>query len=269
MSRLRHPIRAIREPFGTAGLIVAVVALVFAMLGGAYAAKGALTSKQKKEVEKIAKKYAGEPGSAGPAGPAGPKGPAGTDGKDGAKGDTGAPGADGKSVTGTPIAVGGACGSNATGVKYTLGATSTNVCNGEEGSPWTAGGTLPSEATETGTWAWESNGTNYNVAPISFPIPLSTSAATAITVHYWRESDITHDPECPGTINAPDAEPGALCIYITEQFGADNMPGNPPIAPADGSGTPGQISTNGAFVNYEAISEPDKHQYGSFAVTAP
>ena len=64
MKRLRHPIRAIREPFGTAGLIVACVALVLALTGAAFAAAG-LTGKQKKEVEKIAKKYAGKPGAAG------------------------------------------------------------------------------------------------------------------------------------------------------------------------------------------------------------
>jgi len=51
MQRLRHPVRAIREPFGKAGLIVAIFALVMAMVGGAYAA-GKLTSGQKKEVEK-------------------------------------------------------------------------------------------------------------------------------------------------------------------------------------------------------------------------
>jgi hypothetical protein len=103
MSRLRHPIRAIREPFGKAGLIVACLALVFAMAGGAFAAKGALTGKQKKEVEKIAKKYAGAPGPAGAAGaqgPAGPAGPAGAKGETGAAGtgSAGAPGANGKTV---------------------------------------------------------------------------------------------------------------------------------------------------------------------------
>lgn len=35
----------IREQFGTAGLVISVVALVFAMVGGAYAANGGLTSK--------------------------------------------------------------------------------------------------------------------------------------------------------------------------------------------------------------------------------
>ena len=53
MSRLiiRHPIRAAREPFGKAGLIVAIVALVAAIGGTALAASG-LNSKQKKEVDK-------------------------------------------------------------------------------------------------------------------------------------------------------------------------------------------------------------------------
>ena len=98
MKRLRHPIRAIREPFGKAGLTVAILALVFAMVGGAYAASGGLTGKQKKEVEKIAKKYAGKTGSAGsqgPAGPAGAKGDTSTNGKDGTNGTNGTNGKEG------------------------------------------------------------------------------------------------------------------------------------------------------------------------------
>ena len=96
-SRLRHPIRSLKEPFGKAGLTVAILALVLAMVGGAYAA-GALSGKQKKEVEKIAKKYAGKTGSAGsqgPAGPAGAKGDTGTNGKDGTNGTNGTNGKEG------------------------------------------------------------------------------------------------------------------------------------------------------------------------------
>jgi hypothetical protein len=99
MKRLKHPLRAIREPFGKAGLTVAILALVFAMVGGAYAASGGLTGKQKKEVEKIAKKYAGKTGPAGsqgPAGPAGAKGDTGTNGKDGTNGTNGKEGPEGK-----------------------------------------------------------------------------------------------------------------------------------------------------------------------------
>jgi hypothetical protein len=44
-----------RERFGIAG-VISVIALVFAMVGGAFAAGGGLSSKQKKEVKKIAKK---------------------------------------------------------------------------------------------------------------------------------------------------------------------------------------------------------------------
>src|SRR3977135_3938804 len=85
----------LKEPFGKAGLTVAICALVLAMVGGAYAA-GALSGKQKKEVEKIAKKFAGKPGAAGLAGPVGANGTNGTAGKEGAPG---APGKDGVSVT--------------------------------------------------------------------------------------------------------------------------------------------------------------------------
>ncbi len=190
MSRLRHPIRAIREPFGKAGLTVAIVALVFAMVGGAFAAAG-LNGKQKKEVTKIAKKYAGKPGSAGPqgaAGPAGPQGPAGAPGPKGdtgAKGDTGTAGANGKSVeTGTATA--GECPTGGATVQVASEpATKKKICNGAagapgpEGDPWTAGGTLPSGETETGAWTLGTvsegaapSGTGVIRVPISFTLPL-------------------------------------------------------------------------------------------------
>ena len=225
--------KRLREPFGKAGLTVAVIALVFAMLGGAYAATNSGGGKATASKAKAGPR--GPRGKTGPAGPAGPQGPAGANGKDGANGSNGSSGAngkDGQSVTGTPIAAGGACGPTNTGVKYTLGATSTNVCNGEdgeegepgespegipfdgeheptevngvpvtepchkaggieyevastgesqvvcngkEGSPWTAGGTLPSGKEEKGTWAFSVSGGDdqgHALAPISFPIPL-------------------------------------------------------------------------------------------------
>ena len=91
MKRLRHPVRGIREPFGKAGTVIGIVALVFAMVGGAFAA-GALTAKQKKEVEKIAKKYAGKSGAAGELGQRGPVGPQGQQGGKGDQGIQGIPG---------------------------------------------------------------------------------------------------------------------------------------------------------------------------------
>ena len=87
--------KRLREPFGKAGLTVAVIALVFAMLGGAYAATK-LNGTQKKEVEKIAKKFQGS----GPAGAQGPAGAKGDNGAAGAKGDTGSAG--GAGTAGAP-----------------------------------------------------------------------------------------------------------------------------------------------------------------------
>src|SRR5262245_14606591 len=79
-----------------AALIVGVLALVLAVVGGAWAASGGLSVQQKKEVKKIAKKFAGKSGAVGPVGPQGPKGDPGTPGAMGEKGDQGIPGEPGK-----------------------------------------------------------------------------------------------------------------------------------------------------------------------------
>ena len=236
MKRLRHPVRAIREPFGTAGLIVACVALVLALTGAAFAAAG-LTGKQKKEVEKIAKKYAGKPGAAGAAGPAGPQGPAGAAGKDGANGTNGTDGTDGQSV-----ALGTATGCGAPGgTKLTVGASSKEVCNGEEGekgpkgdkgekgengNPWTVEGTLPAGAQLTGTWM--ASGSGKVEVPISFPIRLAGVVETA-NIYYGagaEEEEIEKEPgvfektefqkHCAKAVVNPTVEKGfnrTLCIY--------------------------------------------------------
>lgn len=88
------------------GLTVAVVALVFALAGGAFAAGGGLTAKQKKQVKAIAKAEAGKvpgvpgpPGAVGPAGPVGPAGAAGSIGPQGPAGPDGADGIDGEDGT--------------------------------------------------------------------------------------------------------------------------------------------------------------------------
>jgi hypothetical protein len=234
MNRLRHPVRAIREPFGTAGLIVACIALIAALAGGAYAASG-LTGKQKKEVKKIAqteaKKFQGT-GPAGPAGPAGPQGPAGSNGKDGA---AGAPGADGKGVVvGTaPTGAGaGKCVEGGITVEVEGNqASKKSVCNGEEGAPgepgqpWTAGGTLPPGETQTGTWAGDAPAEispttpSEILLPVSFPLPLEESPE-AIYVPALVSGGSGTAPGCPGVIEGtPQADPGKLCVYEITKTG--------------------------------------------------
>ncbi len=58
-----------RKKLSPTALTLSVIAVVLALAGGAFAAGGALTGKQKKEVKKIAKTFAGKPGPEGPAGP--------------------------------------------------------------------------------------------------------------------------------------------------------------------------------------------------------
>jgi len=223
VKRLRHPIRAIREPFGTAGLIVAMIALV-AALGGTALAASKLNSTQKKEVEKIAKKFAGKPGAQGPAGPTGP---AGANGKDGANGTAGANGIGTAGANGKSVAIGATapgCGARGGHTIEVAGesATKQNVCNGEEGSPWTELGVLPEEQAETGAWGFsplaKTAGLFQLKLPLSFSIPLE-SALPETAVHVVGAGQ-TGPQECEeGTVEAPAAAPGNLCVYI--QFGSN------------------------------------------------
>lgn len=193
LSKLRHPIRSITEPFGKAGLTVAILALVLATTGAAFAAAG-LNSKQKKEVTAIAKKYAGKPGAAGatgPAGPAGAAGPAGPKGDTGAKGDQGTQGiqgnagAAGKNVVTTAITTAGLeshCeGTGGTKFQVEGSATKEYVCNGKAGAIQ-PGETLPSGATETGSWGFSVHAAGIVLEPFSFTIPLATPISSATYV---------------------------------------------------------------------------------------
>jgi hypothetical protein len=194
-------LRRIQQRLGTAGFVLSVVALFVALGGGAYAASGALTGKQKKEVTKIAqieaKKFAGKQGAPGSTGAQGPAGTAGANGKDGANGAAGV------------------------GIEGKQGA------EGKQGEPGKAGKngltgftkTLPSGETETGVWgtapASEPGAKDF---PISFPIPLS-EAPEVVIVGPTKESE----PGCPGRgggtfsegyePTTPEAEDGKLCIY--------------------------------------------------------
>jgi hypothetical protein len=230
MKRLRHPIRAIREPFGTAGLVVACVALI-AALGGTALAAAKLNSTQKKEVEKIAKKYAGKPGAQGAQGPAGPAGGAGKDGSNGTNGTNGTDGEDGidgapgksvvvKAVTpgeegeleeceergGSEVEVEGAGGAEA------------EICNGKDGSPWTVGNVLPPGAVETGTFAFHGSAAeNPSVnAALSLSIPLAAPILREHIHIFPVDSDFEQfciQGAYGGSRKMPNAPPGEMCIW--------------------------------------------------------
>jgi hypothetical protein len=117
-----------------------------------------------------------------------------------------------------------ATGCNEGGTKINSASGSTEVCNGEEGSPWTAGGKLPTGATETGDWVAAENPNPTDkfftmYSEINFSIPIGETL-DADHVHYVNEAgeeelNGTASPstECLGTVAEPTATPGNLCIY--------------------------------------------------------
>jgi hypothetical protein len=276
-------ISRIHSKLGTAGFIISILALVVALGGGAYAASGGLTGKQKKEVEKIAKSVS-KPGKAGPAGAIGATGPAGapgaagkdgangvgTEGKEGKQGIQGTPGKDGESVEAIPVAAGGTgCSGNGGAVLEPEGI---EICNGKEGkdgkegSPWTAGGTLPKGSTETGAWAFSAseadgeNAENGLFIPLSFPIKLTEAAAAATQVVVVRTP---LEGGCEGNAVNPTAPEGKMCLYIS--------PGSLNNATIGGifnlSGTTEEANGAGALLFVENVTD-GAYGFGSFAVTA-
>ena len=228
--------RRFKDRFGTAGVVLGVIAIVLAIGGSAIAASG-LNGKQKKEVKSIAKSFQGT----GPAGAAGAAGTNGTNGKDGTAGAPGKDGEDGQDgAAGKSVVVGttsaGCPGSNpAGGVTVEVegnSASKKTACNGKEGSPWTAGGTLPVGSTETGVYSTPSvstplgpvgsmnNGEGASV-PVSFSIPTATAPTfvfvPGVAGAALGEGEFGADAGagCPGVTAAgiPQAASGKFCVY--------------------------------------------------------
>jgi hypothetical protein len=258
----------LRGQFSTAALILSVIALVFALMGGAYAASNAQTSKK----AKVVKGPPGKQGKQGPAGPAGAPGAKGDAGAAGLKGDAGAkgengapgaPGASGKSVELSPIPVAGpdCAGQGGTEVIVEGELSGEEVCNGKEGSPWTAGGTLPPGATETGTWSF--NGTNADTegiyVPISFPIKLAAPIARE-HIHIQTDPDFATFCDAINVI-VPKAPPGELCVYAEPFVNAtfDSITG---IAP---TGEVEAVTKVGGIMHFTLTGTG--YGFGSWAVT--
>jgi len=257
----------LRHRFGIPGAI-AVFALVFAMVGGAYAAKKYVitsTSQIKPDVLKSLK---------GKAGPAGPAGAAGAKGDTGAKGDAGAAGATGLQ--------------GPQGIQGPEGKKGKDGEDGEPGSPWVAGGTLPSESTETGTWGTFENSLEQQegaiAIQISFPIPLEPSAeagnpepptlAPIQKIYVGPEEDKSAQG-CPGYVNGiPAAEPGKLCLYadqlVNAQRGGFNYSYPAYTPPGEGKlegGYADGVGTSGTVFNITCQAQC--RASGNWAVTAP
>jgi Collagen triple helix repeat (20 copies) len=221
--------------------VAMTLALVFAMTGGAYAAKHYLITSTKQISPKVLKSLkgangktgaAGLAGAAGAAGAQGPTGPAGagkegSPGKEGAKGTTGEKGATGTagtSVTSKKVEPGEPACNKEGGSEFTAGASKTTACNGKtgpvgpEGVCSTSSCHLPSGVTETGEYALYTTAAKieeYKITAISFPIQLAAAPEHVTFVHVGTSGT----GGCEGTVAEPKAKPGNLCIFEGELAG--------------------------------------------------
>jgi Collagen triple helix repeat (20 copies) len=229
--------------------VAMTLALVFAMGGGAYAAKRYLITSTKQISPKVLNALKGKTGPAGAAGAQGAQGP---QGAQGLKGETGAAGSAGKGEKGEK---------GETGEK------------GPQGPPGATGftKTLPSKETETGTWAYSLVAGEAEVSqqvPISFAIPLAEELPGS-KVHYIKAGEGS-TTDCPGSVTIPTALAGNLCVYAAELGPEEAFQVPPPerIANPSGPGEPGNTGAGktGAILSF--VIAKLKIGYGTWAVTA-
>ena len=246
----------------TPSTVIATVALLFAMSGGAYAAGKYLITSTKQIKPSVLASLKGKAGPAGPAGAngaAGPAGPAGSgtpgaEGKQGPKGETGKEGSPGQ-----------------------------NGKNGETGFTEK----LPPGKTETGTWslgkvgALPSGQTKVQeLVPVSFAIPLAAPLGEG-NAHFLIDNEQTKQFEevyetsgeffqkpstvCLGTPEDPKAAPGSLCIYAQQLQGVpeEHEHLTEVASPGDSSG----VGPTGAVIRFLGSKE-EAYGFGSWAVTA-
>ena len=249
--------------------VAMTLALVFAMSGGAYAAGKYLITSTKQISPKVLKSLVGKTG------PAGKNGANGTNGVNGAPGEKGASGAQGSQ--------------GPQGLEGKEGKAGEPGKEGKAGANGTTGftETLPPEKTETGTWSYglsTAAGTAVMI-PISFTIPLKANLSET-QVHYinrFNEEVVFPEPakgliftgpaevkqkstQCLGSVEAPTAEPGNLCVYTSESnfnllaFAFQN--------PGHGFGSTVETGTTGTVMTM-SIGEVGQNAFGTWAVTAP
>jgi hypothetical protein len=286
----------------TPGTIMAFVALVFALTGGAFAASGgsgsgaparatastggstatATAAKKKKAAPKSTRGPAGPKGATGatgatgvtgatgPAGATGPMGAAGATGATGA-GTPGEPGKPGEGVTIKKLTKTEAACNKEGGTEFSNASSKPSfACNGQTGYAET----LPAGKSEYGTF----EATHYTAGnpgeeefrePVSFQVPLEESLEEG-KFHFVLYGE-TFPGECAGSYEAPTAAPGYLCVY--ESFasrveGSETEVANPEIQSSKNAGKVGKSGAILTFITTEFGAGSARIE-GDWAVTAP
>ena len=274
-----------KNRFGIPG-VISVIALVFAMFGGAYAASNnggkATASAKGKRGPKGPK---GAKGATGATGPAGANGSNGQNGQNGATGGVGPKGATGPAgptgVTGSTGATGLTGASGASGAKGATGGTGptgptggtgATGTTGATGEPWVVG-QAPSGAIMKGAWVLSPVSTaaaNENLfVPFSTGVPLPTSIGVFAVSVPPGPANPAEPSGCIGTAEEPKIAPVSsssilLCIYEQE---ANN------IKPVSLTGTKLPISGGGSPVIFRSEGKSEEkglaRGWGSWILKVP
>jgi hypothetical protein len=250
--------------------VVATLALLFAMSGGALAASKFLITSTKQIKPSVLAQLKGRNGKNGAQGLAGPAGPAGTAGPQGPAGANGKDGTSGTNGTGATTASfsGSQHGCKEGGLEVKSASAATFVCNGEKGANGLTGftETLPSGKTETGTWSvnlGKAAEEELVLEPISFPIKLS-AGGESVYLNAQETSTEAGTGGCTGSVAEPTAPAGKLCLYTLEE----EVEGLQSKVKTLFEGT-NRYGAPGAFLEFLIQSGGNAHAYGSWAVTAP
>lgn len=263
--------------------VIAIVALVFAMTGGAFAvtSKGGAApvasvakKKSKGDASRGPRGPKGDTGPVGPVGPAGAPGKEGLAGKEGPAGNDGANGANGTGAT-TESFGGKAHGCEEGGVLVKSASPEAVVCNGKAGKNGTTGFTekLPAGKTETGAWSGQlTAGASTAVVfiPIAFNIPLEAPIESGDAEYVGPSGNGT---TCPGSAEAPEAEAGHLCVYQETTSNIEENAGRIANAlflrPDKGYATAFGASSTGTILYLTVEANKEGFGFGTWAVTAP
>jgi hypothetical protein len=140
------------------------------------------------------------------------------------------------------------------------GHTGPTGVTGATGAPGPLVAVLPSGKTETGVYFAEGTATTVGdlaSSSISFTVPLASTPTTTIVA-----SGTT--PSCPGSVRAPSAAPGSLCVYVGVTVDAPEMALYDPFGDSGGTASPygsGVVVDSGGAGNF--------YSDGTWAVTAP
>ena len=211
--------------------VTATLALVFAMSGGALAAKHYLINSTKQINPKVLKALKGNAGKEGKAGAPGTRGEKGEPATPGTKGEKGEAGLRGE--------------------------------RGEPGEEGTYPTVLPSGTTETGDWGggFTAGGKAEYRTVASFPIPLPGSVEPSHVV-YVTGTSATH---CSGVGHA---EGGFLCVY-QKLIEDGETPEGSDVFNADEGGKIGGAGVHGFEITLKSKEAGLTTVSGTYAVTAP